>query len=73
MTTFRGCVQAMRWDGLRALLYEAATLYGVAYRTVEESKGLLTHTVYFEVQGERPSIERFFASLKLVIEPNDGA
>ncbi len=73
MARIRSYVQGPRWAGFKEMLYRLAGLCQVRYATLEEDKGLLVTTIYYEVTGPTPNCQAFRSRLRATInEWNDG-
>jgi hypothetical protein len=61
-------IQGPRWSGIKEFVFEGATAYGLTYKTLEEDKGLLKTTIYYEVEGDEASIMLFMEELQRSIK-----
>ena len=68
MTSVKSYVSCLRWAGAKKALFSLANRHGLEFKVLDEDKGWLRHTLYFEVSGETLNVADFFDDLERSVE-----
>ncbi len=63
----RGYAQALRWAGLKELLFHTALRYGADVTILHESTGLLRTTIFYQFEGEEQAVRKCCEHLRIVV------
>ena len=61
-------VQGLRWAGIKELLFELSTAYHVDLKILDEDKGLLRTTIFYQIEGEEQDVRKFREELRKAME-----
>lgn len=70
--SMKGYVSGARWHGIKEFLFDASVAFKVTVEFTDEDKGIIGHTVWYKLQGERWSVLRCQKAIEMAVKGFDG-
>lgn len=72
MKSYKGYIRGFRWSGIMEFLFENASANTVILEILNDDKGLIERTVYFQVNGTEKRVDAFVSLAKHAVRKYNG-
>lgn len=65
---YKSYLAGTKWSGLKEYLFDVCDRYNLTYHILDEDKGLIRLTIYFELDGESEDIQKCLQQMRQDVE-----
>jgi hypothetical protein len=72
MKTYRGYIAGLKWSGIMEFLFELSNSLKLELKVLQDDKGVVRRTIYFEISGEDEAINEFHTVCEATVKIHNG-